>query len=82
MIAALKGVQILSSAAHYTGYWAGAAALVLLALIVMACILARDAIRRWRCDHADVKWRKQQVGEKVYWTEICLKCSKTYGAKP
>ncbi len=78
----MKGVQILSWAAHYTGYWAGGAALVVLALLFMACVLAYDAIRRFRCDHADVKWRKQNVGGKEYWVEICMSCQKTYGAKP
>lgn len=51
-------------------------------LSYMLLVLAGDAIRQWRCRHAEVRLVRQQRGEAVYFAEVCMDCRKASRARP
>ncbi|MGC7464238.1 hypothetical protein QT654_20630 [Xanthomonas citri pv. citri] len=56
--------------------------IVLACLLVMAAILIRDAIRRARCPHDDVRLRRQQRNHQFYFAEVRMRCGKSSGMHP
>lgn len=57
-------------------------AIVLVAILYFAAVLLRDAIKRLRCPHRDVRLVRQQSGTTLYFAEVCMACGKASGAKP
>ncbi len=56
--------------------------IVLAAVLVMLAIIARDAIRRARCPHDDVRFIQQQRGYEFYFAEVCMHCRKASKVSP
>lgn len=56
--------------------------IVALALLYMAYVLIADAYRQWRCAHANVRLVRQQRGEVIYFSRVCMACRKGSEVRP
>lgn len=82
MIAAAKGPMLLHLAGVHSGYLFVPVGIVMVCMLVMVAILIREAIRRARCPHHDVRLRRQERYGTFYFAEVCMRCGKSSGARP
>lgn len=76
---ALVGPAILHWAGVHSGLLAVPVGIVVLAILFMAAVLIRDAIRRARCPHSHVERRRQESNYQHYFAEVCMGCGKSEG---
>ena len=81
-VAAAKGPMLLHLAGVHSGYLFVPVGIVLVCMLVMVAILIRDAIRRARCPHNDVRLRRQVRHHQFYFADVCMRCGKSSGMHP
>lgn len=79
---ALVGPALLHWAGVHSGLLAVPVGIVVLAILCMVAVLIRDAIRRARCPHIDVRFIRQEHNYQHYFAEVCMRCGKSSRVKP
>lgn len=77
LMATIQALSILHWAGVYSGLLAVPVGIVVLAILFMVAVLIRDAIRRARCQHTDVRFRRQEHNYQHYFAEVCMHCGKS-----